>query len=112
VGEGTEVLGIVPIVIVGRAERGGEAAGDLEVELRCDLDGLRSSLITLGVVHRHGGYQMSPIVPFDPEPRRDVGVLPDRGPAPGTTITIGGAELTQRAAHAQPPPVVELGMDI
>ncbi len=62
IGEGVEVLQIVPVVIVVDAERGGEAAGDLEVELRWDIDGLRAALVASGVVGRENGDERPTVV--------------------------------------------------
>ncbi len=59
------------------------------------------------VVDRQVGHHAAPVVAVDEEPRRDVGVLPHRGPTACRAVVVGGAELAHGPAGVNAPVVAQ-----
>ncbi len=68
IGERAVVLDVVPVVVVLRAERGGESAGELEFDFGRDVDRLGAALVASGVVRPHHGHQRASVVAVDLDP--------------------------------------------
>src|SRR3954468_5623836 len=102
IGEGAEVLQVVSVPVVLGAERGGESAGQLEIELGSEVDRLGAALIGPVVVGRYRRNQPPAVIALDGNPGREIGILTHRRSTSGTTVTVGSADLAEGASQVQP----------